>query len=68
MPCMGPGENEEGAQRAYDEILKLLKDKYHILMPGEYVHGIFKEKLDKHHNRLKKAVFKVFQYDSYEGF
>lgn len=70
MPVMGPEYSKSKADQAYEEVLKLLREKYYIqnceplgLFPGE------SQKLrEKVNSKLKYVIHKMFEYQSWEDF
>ncbi len=68
MPCTGPKENTQQVEKAYDEVLHLLIQKYKIdSMPASFctvnIQERYKRKLE-----LKEAIRRLFELDSWEGF
>ena len=70
MPVMGPYENQEEVDKAYTDVLSLLKDKYRI--QNDETFGPFREKYSvmrqERNNHLREAVRLLFQLDSWESF
>ena len=73
MPCMGPGINSAELNRAYEEIMALLRDKYDIQRPvpvqwcGFRVGNCGRLRCE-HNAKFKKALEDLFQLQACEDF
>lgn len=67
MPVMGPGDNHETADEAHQEILKLLKEKYHIHYDQLCHPKMYKEDMDGEIEKLHQAILGIFRLDSWDG-
>ena len=68
MPCMGPSENPLQVDKAYEEIMELLKTKYDIQkFPSPPLDKDWVRRQERN-SYFKEALRKLFQLDSWEGF
>ena len=67
MPCMGPDNREDTADKAFEEIFKLLQKKYGINDPDKSG-MMFQKECKKAKIKLKKSLRELFKYDSWDGF
>jgi hypothetical protein len=74
MPCAGPGVNEQEIERAYEEIMALLKEKYKVqdCGPISVLTGRFSENYNKQREErnaaLKAALRDLFVWQACEDF
>lgn len=62
MPCMGPTGNQENAEKAFQDVLQLFKEKY-----GVHCDANISEELQTEINKLRTTILKVFQLDSFDN-
>jgi len=71
MPVQGPGNNEGRAQLAYEEIEKLLHEKYHIFNVGAHFStwpgSNSSEEMQVELNKLKTVIYEIFRIDSWDS-
>lgn len=69
MPVMGPEENPKDVEKAYKEIMALLKRKYGIQkLPPDDDHVRWSEDRQERNAKFKEALRLLFQLDAWEYF
>ena len=69
MPVIGPSVNEEQVNKAYEEIMELLKTKYHIQNSdwSGFSQDKSKEMRAERNAAMRAAIDGLFELDSWEG-
>ena len=69
MPCMGPDYNHavEKADKAFEEVMKLLNEKYGILPVGN-TSGVFSKQYEEARQKVRAELKNLFWIDACDGF
>lgn len=69
MPCMGPDDRQDDADRAFDEIAVFLQKKYGVQdIRVDDKFGFFSDEFNVSRIQFRDALREVFKLDSYNGF
>jgi hypothetical protein len=67
MPVMGPDSNEENADKAHQEILQLIKEKYHVSYDHLMHPKMYKADMDAELEKLHQAIRAIFRLNSWDS-
>ena len=67
MPVVGPGDNKENADQAYEEILQLIREKYHVRYDKLLHKKMYKEDMRAELTKLQETIRTIFRLDSWDS-
>jgi len=67
MPVMGPDNNEDNADKAHQEILQFIKDKYGVHYDRLLHPKMYKEDMDAELNKLHEAIRGIFRLEAWDS-
>ena len=69
MPCMGPSEDSKDVDKAYAEVMALLKRKHGIQkFPAETSWPRWDKEREERNKKFKEALRLLFQLEAWESF
>ena len=67
MPVMGPGNNSDNADKATQEILQLIREKYHVSYDKLLHPKMFQSEMDAELEKLHQAVRGIFRLEAWDS-
>ena len=67
MPVMGPGNNADNADKAIQEILQLIREKYHVSYDKLLHPKMFQAEMDAELEKLHQAVRGIFRLEAWDS-